>query len=118
MSDETGQRLRQAIARHQAGDLDGAEADYRLLLAYQPEHAETCNAYGILHLQRGDAALAAEQFRSAIASGPETGKYHSNLGSACLILRDAAGAVAAFEAATRALLTRLFGLPAAPAWLD
>lgn len=91
--------LQQAIARHQAGDLDGAERLYREILAEQPEHADALHLLGLIHYARDDAATAARLIRRAIEHAPGTAVYHFNLGNVCRDLGDAGSALAAYRAA-------------------
>lgn len=91
--------LQQAIARHQAGDLDGAERLYREVLAERPDHPDALHLSGLVHHARGDAATAAALIRRAIGHAPGTAVYHFNLGNVCRALGDAAGALAAYRAA-------------------
>lgn len=76
------ERLAQAIAAHQAGDLNRAESVYQELLSEDADNPETLNAYGILHLQGGRAEAALECFEKAARLAPAVGKYQNSIGSA------------------------------------
>ncbi|MEM9862276.1 MAG: tetratricopeptide repeat protein [Myxococcota bacterium] len=81
------------------GELDDAEARFRLALEYAPDFAEARNNLGLVAYRRGDLQAAEDRFRSALRLDPDFDEAHSNLG---LVLRDRgdrAGAEAAFEAA-------------------
>ena len=61
-------RLAAALKRHRGGDLAGAMAAYRSLLAEAPAHAETLHLLGVATLQSGDADAAAALIERAIAA--------------------------------------------------
>ncbi|MEW6648322.1 MAG: tetratricopeptide repeat protein [Pseudomonadota bacterium] len=82
--------LQQAVRRHQAGDIAGAEFLYRQILAVQPRHGDALHLVGLVHYIRGDFVAAAEWIREAVAVAPHAAVFHFNLGN---VLRDA-GAVA------------------------
>jgi len=93
-------RLAAALKRHRGGDLAGAMAAYRSLLAEAPAHAETLHLLGVATLQSGDADAAAALIERAIAAAPGVAKYYVNLGEA----RRSAGATeAAIDCYRRAL---------------
>jgi predicted TPR repeat methyltransferase len=91
--------LQQAIARHQAGDLDGAERLYREILAEQPTQADALHLLGLIHYARDDAATAAGLIRRAIGHASGSAVYHFNLGNVCRALGDTGSALAAYRAA-------------------
>ncbi len=84
-----------AIACHQDGQLDQAEAGYRSVLLNQPEHAESLHYLGIIAKQRGNLADGVDLVRQALAIRPAYPEAYSNLG---LMLREQ-GALAAAAAA-------------------
>lgn len=91
--------LHQAIALHQAGDLDAAEALYREILAGEPEQADALHLLGLVQYARGNGVAALELIRHAIASAPANAVYHFNLGNVCRDLGDPDAAIRAYEAA-------------------
>ena len=91
--------LDDALALHEAGRLDAAEAAYRTLLAAQPDDAEALHLLGVLHHQREQHAAALELLAQAVALKPERALFHSNLGAVLLALGDTAGAIGAFDQA-------------------
>ncbi|MCQ4159938.1 tetratricopeptide repeat protein [Roseomonas sp. GC11] len=99
--------LPQAVALHQAGRLQDAEALYREILRQQPRQADAQNLLGLVLYQRGDHAAALPAFRRALVLRPGAGEFHRNLGMA---LR-ATGQLAEAAAATRRAVQLL---PAAP----
>jgi len=70
------------LALHERGDLDGAEAAYRAVLAQAPGDADALHMMGVLADQRGDGEAAVALIRRAIAAGPERAFVHANLGNA------------------------------------
>lgn len=73
--------LEQALAHHQAGRLDLAEAGYRTLIAAQPNHADALHLLGGIALQRQAHDQAADWIQRAIAVNPRVALYHANLGA-------------------------------------
>lgn len=74
--------LRQAVARHQAGDLAGAAAGYQAVLAEAPNQADALHLLGVVKDEQGDHAAAVDFIRRAIAAGPDAADFHGNLGTA------------------------------------
>lgn len=62
-----------------AGRLAEAEALGRQLLQAQPGHPDVRNLLGLIAVQRGEYAAAAQHFEQAIAVRPDFPPYHSNL---------------------------------------
>jgi tetratricopeptide (TPR) repeat protein len=74
--------LREAMAAHQAGRLNEAEALYRRLLAARPEEPDALHFLGVIEHQRGRSEAAIELIERAIALDGRVAGYHSNLGEA------------------------------------
>ena len=125
--------LRRGLRRQSAGDISGAETDYRTALSVNPESADAQFllgsllgenerlddaerylrqalstrpgfadaqiALGNIHLLRRNNDAAKACYRTAIVLDPTNVMAHSNLGLACQVLADHAGALAAFERA-------------------
>jgi predicted TPR repeat methyltransferase len=91
--------LHQAIALHQAGDLDAAESLYREILVREPGQADALHLLGLVQYARGDGGTAVDLIRRAIARAPGNGVYHFNLGNVCRELGDPDAALRAYEAA-------------------
>jgi predicted TPR repeat methyltransferase len=72
----------EALARHERGELDTAEAMYREALRLEPDHHAALNLLGMILVDRGDAAAATEVIARAIAVAPDEAWYHLNLGHA------------------------------------
>ncbi|MFV3129449.1 tetratricopeptide repeat protein [Niveispirillum sp. KHB5.9] len=90
----------QAVRLHQSGDVAGAAAAYRALLAADPRNAQLLNLLGVASLQLGDAADAVALLTDAVGRQPTAADYHDNLGSA---LRAAGNPAPAVEAHRKAL---------------
>ena len=63
---------------HQEGRLQEAEAGYRQIIAYVPNHADALNLLGVVTSQLG-AAEGAEFIRQAIVLEPTSAHYRTNL---------------------------------------
>ncbi len=73
-------RLRQAHARHLAGDLQEAEARYRSLLEQSPGQPEVLRLLGSICGQSGRLDQAAWYLEQAIDADPSVAEAHYNLG--------------------------------------
>lgn len=93
------QVLRDAVAHHQAGRRDLAEAGYRALLREDPDHADALHLLGVLANEAGDFAKGAALIRRALVMMPQFPDGYLNLGNALNGLGDVARARAAFERA-------------------
>src|SRR5579863_4479996 len=68
-----------AVAQHQAGAFAEAERRYRYVLSLHPNHADSLHNLGLLALQRGDPASAADLIGKAIKLNDRVGEYHYNI---------------------------------------
>ena len=68
-----------AVAHHQAGRLDEAEALYLDILARHPDQPDVLHHFGVLASQRGRHEQGVEMIRRAIARNPSAAAYHGNL---------------------------------------
>ena len=89
--------LAHAVQRHQAGDLDRAEAIYEAVLQREPDRAEVLNCMGILKHQRGELAEAAGLMRRLLQLQPEADGVWNNLGNVLMRLGRTDEAAEAFE---------------------
>jgi len=77
----------QAVALHQAGQLNGAEALYQKVLNTEPNHADALHLLGVLQAQRDKPALAVELISRAIAIDSTKAVFFSNCGNALRTLK-------------------------------
>ena len=96
-------RLQEAVARHQAGDLEAAAAGYRAVLARQPDQPDAMHLLGVVHHQKGDSATAVELIQAAIRINPGNAVCQINLGAALRALNRLDEAAECFEQAIRRL---------------
>jgi Flp pilus assembly protein TadD len=90
-----------AVALHQQGDLAGAEARYRQLLAIQPGHPDALHHLGLIAYATGHLAEAAGHIEESLGRKPANAAAHANLGLVRHDQGDYAGALAACDAALR-----------------
>jgi tetratricopeptide (TPR) repeat protein len=76
------ERLRAAVALHQAGRLAEAERIYREILAREPAQPDALHLLGVIAQQVGKTDLAIELIRRAIAIRPTDAIYYNNLAHA------------------------------------
>jgi tetratricopeptide (TPR) repeat protein/2-polyprenyl-3-methyl-5-hydroxy-6-metoxy-1,4-benzoquinol methylase len=69
------QTFQEAVARHQAGQLQEAERLYRSVLQTRPNHAEANHNLGMIAVQSKQAAAGLTHFKSAIQSDPNQGRF-------------------------------------------
>lgn len=92
--------LDEALRRHRAGDLAGAEALYRGLIEAEEDVAALVNLSVVLR-ERGRADEALELLRRAARRDPSSPYVHRNRGNLLRDLGDAEGAAEAYEATLR-----------------
>lgn len=90
--------LSRAVAAHQAGDLDGAEAGYRAVLKKWPKTADALHLLGLVAQARGDGARALPLLERAVRLAPDAADMQFNLGLALQAAGDEAAAERAFTA--------------------
>lgn len=74
--------LRQAVARHQRGDLAGAEPLYRKVVQAQPRNPQALGLLGSLLVQAGRSGEALPILERALAAQPQAPEAHYWLGAA------------------------------------
>ncbi len=74
--------LRAAIAHHQAGRLQEAEALYRQILGRFPQHPDALHMLGVLAHHAGHSAVAVDLINQAIRLTPKHAPCYCNLGNA------------------------------------
>lgn len=92
-------RLEAALARHRAGDLDGAIESYWSILAESPEDPDALNLLASALRRRGAVAEAVGLARRAARIAPDRADIRYNLGNALSAAGDVSAAAEAFEAA-------------------
>jgi len=91
--------MMEAADHHIAGRLAEAEAGYRRVLAWAPDHADALHLLGVLLAQRGEAVVAVDMIRRAIGRRQGVADYHANLGNALLLAGKPEAAVASLRTA-------------------
>ena len=79
---QTQALLQEAMGQHQAGNLHEAEAGYRRILSYAPDHADAMHLLGVVHNARGEFAQAAERLQAVLKRAPQFAGGYCNLGIA------------------------------------
>ncbi len=90
---------RDAVARHQSGDLDGAERGYRTVLAMAPAHTLSTHYLGVVLYQRLRLDEALPLLERAAAASPTEPEFHNNHGLALAAADRNDEAIAAFRRA-------------------
>jgi predicted O-linked N-acetylglucosamine transferase (SPINDLY family) len=70
-----------AVSRHQAGDVDAAEALYRQVLEAAPNHPGALSNLGVISARHGKVEEAMRLYSAAIAANPNQLDAHFNLGN-------------------------------------
>jgi len=93
-------KLAEALTLHQQGRLDAAEALYRDILSFDPDHADALHLLGLIAHQRGRHAEGLASIDRAILLVPDVAIYHANRAR---VLRALGRAKEAVRAGRRAL---------------
>jgi tetratricopeptide (TPR) repeat protein len=93
------QRLQQAVAWHERGDVEAALATYREVLAQQPDNAVALHFLGVIHYQRRNLAEALPLLERAVRLQPDEPEFHNNLGLALAAADREEEAIAAYRRA-------------------
>jgi predicted O-linked N-acetylglucosamine transferase (SPINDLY family) len=93
--------LEAAIQHHNAGRMNEAEHIYRDILALDSRHADALHLLGVIALQTGRHAVAADLIGQAVAISPNAAMYHSNRAVALKELGRPLEALACYDAALR-----------------
>ena len=94
--------LNQAVALHQAGRLDEAEAAYGRVLEQVPGLFDATHLSGVIALQRGDLAAAEQRIAQALVGRPKDAPALNNLGTVLLRANRLEEAREQFERAAKA----------------
>jgi len=95
--------LKQAIAAHQAGDLDAAVKGYREFLKARPESVEARSNLGAVLVRKGDFQAAIAEYETALKQSPGNAAVSFNIAVAYYKMGDirrAASELNALQAAT------------------
>lgn len=95
------EQLRLAIAHHQAGRRNEAEALYHDILRGNPRNATALNHLGLILRDRGNLDEAVRLIREAVTADPRDADAHNNLGTLYKTLRDLPEAEACFRRAIK-----------------
>ena len=93
--------VRLAVAQHQAGLLDAAEAGYRAVLAQQPTHLPALQMLGVLLSQTDRLQEGIELLQQVVDASPNDPAARNNLGNGLRGVGRHAEAAASFEQAIR-----------------
>lgn len=94
-------KLQTALAMHQQGQLDLAEALYREILQSQPFHFDALQLLATIAAQLGNSGEAVELFDRALKITPDYASALCNRGTALLDLQRPEEALASFDRALR-----------------
>lgn len=97
--DAAAARLKTALALHQQGRLDQAEAFYQEILRSQPRHFDATQLLAMIATQRKDSARAVDLFDSVLRINPDHAESHNNRGIALLDLKRPEDALVSYERA-------------------
>ena len=92
-------RLNEALAFHQQGLLDQAEAIYKEILLSQPQHFDALQLLATIALQRNDSLVAVELFDQALKINPHHPSTLSNRGNALFDLKCYEQALESYDSA-------------------
>src|SRR5579872_3472267 len=92
-------RFQQAMALHQNGRLQEAEAIYRQILKIQPRHFDSLHLLGVIAYQIRNYQSAIDLIGQAIEIYPNAAAFYSNRGNALLELKQLKAAVADYDKA-------------------
>lgn len=91
----SGDALRTAMSRHQAGDLGAARRLYAAHLESSPDDVEALCLLAALEGQTGDHEAAGDAFAKVIERQPDHAPAHAGLGTSRLLRGDLEGAISA-----------------------
>ena len=92
-------QLKQALALHQQGDSNGAEALYRSVLVIEPDNALAQHFLGVIHYQRRELTAALPLLERSVAASPDEPEFRNNLGLALAAADRESDAIAAYRSA-------------------
>ena len=92
-------KLRDAIALHQQGRIEQAEAAYREILQLEPRHFEALHMLGLAAFQKGELQTGIDLVGKAIEIDPDQPSAHVNMGNALRLLKRPQDALASYDRA-------------------
>lgn len=92
-------KLQQALALHQQGQLDRARAMYEDILKFQPAHSDALHFLGVIENHHGNHARAAKLIERSIAIFPNNPACYLNLGNAQKDLKQLPAALVSYNKA-------------------
>ncbi|MBI1206390.1 MAG: tetratricopeptide repeat protein [Azospirillum sp.] len=93
------ERLAEALAAHQAGNLAAARRLYRALLDDRPDHVRALQLLGVVHFQEGDLTGAIRLLDRALAGDPGSASIQRHRGAVLLAADQVEAAGEAFRLA-------------------
>lgn len=99
MADDIASAFSAALAHHEAGRVDLAQALYRDILTGDPDHAESLHLLGLITAQQGRPAAGVAMIRRAIELAPGSAPHHNSLATAFRLLGRDADAAAEYRMA-------------------
>jgi protein O-GlcNAc transferase len=96
---QTQAQFQQAMALHQNGRLQEAEAIYLQILKFQPKHIDSLHLLGVIAFQTKNYQSAVDLIGQAIEVYPNAAEFYSNRGNALLELKQQKAAVADYDKA-------------------
>jgi predicted TPR repeat methyltransferase len=93
--------LREAVALHQEGRLEEAQAMYGMVLALDPRQFDALHLSGVIERQSGNPERAAALIREALQVDASQARAHCNLGAALQDLGQPEAALDSYETAVR-----------------
>jgi Tfp pilus assembly protein PilF len=97
MADKVQQLIADAVAHHEAGRIDQAEAAYRAALALSPGHAAVTHNLGVIAAARGRHREALAHFDASLAAEPLYASAHYNRAAALAALGQRHQAIQSFS---------------------
>jgi tetratricopeptide (TPR) repeat protein len=92
-------KFRDAMARHQGGQLDQAQGLYEDILRDEPEHADALHMLGLVAHQQGRNEDARRLIADAIKADEGNAFFHNNLGEVMRMLGETEDAARCYRAA-------------------
>ena len=89
--------LERGIALHRNGDLAGAAAAYRTVLAADPDNADALHLLGLIAYRDGRFTEARALIGGALQRDADNPVFHANLGNVAKDSGDVAGAMASYD---------------------